>query len=458
LAGEPASIETLDSRDSARCIDTSRVPFRIREGDRIPAQRYTSREFFEAEREKLWPRVWQVACRLDEIPVVGDFSEYRIADQSILVVRAASDRVKAYFNACRHRGAQLGCGSGSFRAGQIACPFHGWRWNLEGENCFVYAARGFRRERLDPAALRLRECRVATRFGLVFVHPGDGAPDLDAWLGGIARALDPLGLERMRVRWWRYVELDANWKVALEAFLEAYHIMATHPEISMFAQGDDVDADSFSSYATDPAGHGWQTSAFIGETASFAPPIRGVAFADWVAENNRVMLEGTSGWISARQVELQEELLARGLRGEKFLAEFASAIEADARRRGVPLPAPSADASGHSFIFPNTAMIASYGNALLYKFRPNGLDPERSIFDVWSLELPAADEPPPQRALREGPVPIDAWPYVLRQDMGNIERQQIGMRTRGFDHCVLASRYEVMIANFHRALDHCLAR
>lgn len=457
MASEPARSAVPQTLAEEPRVDTSRVPFRIREADRIPAQRYYAREFFEAEREKLWPRTWQVACRLDEIPEVGDFAEYRIADQSILVVRAGPERVKAYFNACRHRGVQLGCGSGTFRAGQIACPFHGCRWNLEGENSYVYAAHAFRAANLDPEQLRLRECRVATRWGLVFVHMAADAPELEDWLGSIKPALDPLGLERMRVRWWKYVELRANWKVVLEAFLEAYHLMATHPEIAMFARDDDFVADQFANYGTDPAGHGWQTSANVDGRLDFSSPVRGRDYYEWVAENNRVMLEGAQAWITPRQVELQEQILARGVRDEAFLHEFIGAVHADAARRGVPMPPPSPEASGHSFIFPNTAMIASYGNALLYKFRPNGTDPESTIWDVWSLEIPPADEPP-QRVKREGPVPIADWPYVLRQDMGNIERQQVGLRTRGFEHCLLAGRHEAMIANFHRALDRALAR
>jgi Rieske [2Fe-2S] domain len=69
---------------------------------RIPAARYYDPEFFELECERLWPHGWQMACRLEEIPDVGDFVEYRILDQSIIVVRVDRDTIKAYFNACRH--------------------------------------------------------------------------------------------------------------------------------------------------------------------------------------------------------------------------------------------------------------------------------------------------------------------------------------------------------------------
>ncbi|HET7653545.1 MAG TPA: Rieske 2Fe-2S domain-containing protein, partial [Acidimicrobiales bacterium] len=80
------------------------VPFAIELPDRIPKQRYYDPEFFALEAERLWPRVWQMACRLEEIPNPGDFAEYEILDQSVVVVRQADLSVRAFENACRHRG------------------------------------------------------------------------------------------------------------------------------------------------------------------------------------------------------------------------------------------------------------------------------------------------------------------------------------------------------------------
>src|SRR5712692_5698513 len=79
----------------------------------VPGARYTSRDFFDLEMERLWPRVWQVACREEEITAPGDFIEYTIGDQSILVVRSDADTIKAFFNACPHRGTRLAAGVGN---------------------------------------------------------------------------------------------------------------------------------------------------------------------------------------------------------------------------------------------------------------------------------------------------------------------------------------------------------
>jgi nitrite reductase/ring-hydroxylating ferredoxin subunit len=121
----------------------------------IDRERYFDRGFFELERERLWPHTSQMACRLEEIPEVGDDVEYRVSDQSVLVVRTGPDEVKAYMNACRHRATQLALGCGSFCSGQIVCPFHGWRWGIDGTPSFLYGEEGFAPVSMADADLRL---------------------------------------------------------------------------------------------------------------------------------------------------------------------------------------------------------------------------------------------------------------------------------------------------------------
>ena len=88
----------------------------------VPKQRYLSPEFARYEAERLWPRVWQVACREDELEEPGAFVEYTIGHESILVVRSGADELKAFFNVCRHRGRRLAEGSGRFEGRTIRCP------------------------------------------------------------------------------------------------------------------------------------------------------------------------------------------------------------------------------------------------------------------------------------------------------------------------------------------------
>ncbi len=134
---------------------TANVPYAVTTPDRIPARRYYDREFYELECEQLWPRVWQMACRLEEIPNVGDFVEYKNIDQSVIVVRTAPDTVKAYHNACRHRGVTLVEDRGNCSSGFV-CPLHGWCWGLDGASTWVYQPDLFS-EANDPALAKAVE-------------------------------------------------------------------------------------------------------------------------------------------------------------------------------------------------------------------------------------------------------------------------------------------------------------
>src|SRR5580704_3451526 len=135
------------------------VPFAMTNSTRVPAPRYFDPAFAQLEDERLWSRTWQMACRLEEIPEPGDYVTYAIGDQSLIVLRLDHETIRAYSNACRHRGTQLAQGSGSFRGGQIACPFHGWRWNLDGINSFVFGQEAFTESVPDPLELCLPQAK-----------------------------------------------------------------------------------------------------------------------------------------------------------------------------------------------------------------------------------------------------------------------------------------------------------
>jgi len=101
------------------------VPYAIDLPDRGRKERYFDPDFYQLEVDMLWPRVWQMACRLEEIPQPRDFVEYEFLDQSIVVLRTDDMDVTAFQNACRHRGVKVVEGCGTCEGGFV-CPFHGW--------------------------------------------------------------------------------------------------------------------------------------------------------------------------------------------------------------------------------------------------------------------------------------------------------------------------------------------
>ena len=418
----------------------------------VPVTRYFSRDFFQLERERLWTHAWQMACRLEEIPSVGDFTEYSICDHSVLLVRSGPSEVRAFGNACRHRATQLVTGSGSFRGERVVCPFHGWQWDLEGRSTFVYGEQGFDPESLESADLRLREYRVGCWGGCVFVNlDPDGRPLSEA-LSPMTALLDPLGVDRMRVQWWKSVLLNANWKLAQEAFMEGFHVMQTHPQLSL-GLPDDPDAQVYEVHAN---GH----SHFQNRSGRSQVP-EGVDSLEVAIESSRLLHDGLEAMTLDRDLRAIEGL--RNHKGTGSLGQnLVRAIYAAAAAEGVALPPPDPNAisrwGGVFFIFPNYFVLPQYGNALIYRSRPNGMDPESCLFELWSVSIPPSGEesvrPAPLGPF--GPYDTTAWPTIPLQDFSNIERQQRGIHTLGFDSMRLSQRYEGGIVNMHRELDRYL--
>ena len=111
-------------------------------------------------------KTWQMACRLEEIPNVGDFQIYEIIDQSVLVVRSESDRVQAFYNSCLHRGRKLATQPG--HKAEFRCPFHGFCWQLNGD--FKESPSPWDYQHLTDEMLQLPELQVGTWGGFVFVN------------------------------------------------------------------------------------------------------------------------------------------------------------------------------------------------------------------------------------------------------------------------------------------------
>jgi len=433
-------------------LDVAAPPlFAMRDPLRVPPERYYDRDFYELEKQLLWPRVWQMACRLEEIPQPGDWIEYEICDQSILVVRQADQSVKAFYNTCPHRGTQLCKGVG--RSRQIVCPFHGWRWNIDGTSSFVYGAEGFAPESLRPEEIRLQECRVDTWGASVWINFDPDARPLHEALAPAAPHLDAVGVENMRVWWWKEVILNANWKIAQEAFFEGYHVMQTHPQLTMGA-GTDYPAGGID-YLTFDNGHALFRAGEGGVGTGESP--------DEFIERARVLWEGQDAMTLERDLHVFQDIRDKVPPGEDFATAAVGAIYEHAARAGIPMPPPGEGIrlwGGDVFLFPNYLMLPMYGNSLAYRCRPHNDDPEWCRFEIWSLTTYPEDHQPARASLkgRFASDDVDNWGLIPRQDMSNIERQQRGLHARSYQGPRLAIEWERAISNMHEEIDRYIGR
>ncbi len=425
--------------------------------DYVPAANYVSTHFAELEAKYLWPRVWQMACREEEIPAVGSFYTYDILDDSIIVMRTAPDEIKAYHNSCPHRGRRLtdGCG----KTARLHCRFHGWQWDLHGKNLKV-VDRDDWGGRLSDDDTALLSVKVGRWGGWVYINMDPDCESLEDFLAPVRPVLDPFDLGGLRYHWRKSSIVPCNWKVALEAFNEGYHVQQTHPQLLKYFD------DQTTSFAHGP--HSMFTYIDSAPTGLRSPRLGGPENQD-----NRPVMH-------AYMVEIRETLNAIStdhgvVAGERLLAEvpegtnpfevlgkFGQFIVESAEAEGALVPALTPEqlmAAGSDWhLFPNQIMLPSPVGILGYRSRPNGHDPHSCIWDVYSLSRYAVGkEPKVELEWNEDLTDTAFWGKILIQDYENMGDVQRGMKSRGFRGSRTNPKQEVAVSNFHRALHEFIA-
>ena len=191
----------------------------------LPPECYTDASILSAEIETLFRGTWLGIGRADRVAKPGDYLTLDIAGQSIIVLRDRDDKLHAFANTCRHRGARLLNGTGHCRG--IRCPFHSWAYKLDGSLAaapHMEDVPGFEHSENGLIAYRAEE-----RLGFAFVCLDTGTPDIDHWLGGFADIHLPWPLAQLKATRRRSFVVNCNWKAFLEVFNEYYHLPFVHP-------------------------------------------------------------------------------------------------------------------------------------------------------------------------------------------------------------------------------------
>jgi phenylpropionate dioxygenase-like ring-hydroxylating dioxygenase large terminal subunit len=422
---------------------------------------FTSGEYAKAEADRLWAKVWQMAGRVEEVPEVGSFITYDIGDDSIIVIRTTPATLKAFHNVCAHRGRRLidtprGTNRTCGKQKNFVCRFHGWTYNLEGKNTYVLDQDDWKGA-LTEERTGLSAVKVDTWGGWIYINMDPDCEALREYLEPAAGILDPFEFAKMRYKWRQWIVYPSNWKTALEAFMEPYHVQGTHPQLMRY--GD------YYAYSAAYGLHG--VSGFDQRDPNLK-----------MKESSTITRAGKGKDARISTYELQNEIYttlnhasttetlvnaARRLVDElpeatppgDVIKHWLASAKADDAARGVTWPMITPEqmsVAGLAWhIFPNMAVLQGVTFALCYRARPYGDDPSQCIFESYALErFPEGQEPKTEWVYAEPTA--EKWGAVLAQDYSNMASVQQGMKSRGFRGTLPNPHQERKITNFHRNL------
>lgn len=418
----------------------------------VRKEEYLCKDFAEREDKLLWPSVWQVACHETEVPEAGNYVTYDIGDESVIVVRGRDGALKAHHNVCPHRGRALTSGTGSVM--EFRCGYHGWRFDLDGNNVHVQDE-----EDWDGAIcrkdLKLHEVQVDTWGGWVWINMDRDAEPLIDFLGTVAERMAPYDLNEYKIRWYKTFELKCNWKLVLEAFNEGYHVAGTHTVMLNYFE-DYTEGTVFGLHSAywQSAAHNPNNALIIGRSRRRGGVGDDYDFRKPLLNYVEDFDEALRAMVTPEQVQAAREVLAElpaTASQEEVLGLWIEKRKAIAAEKGIKwFDVPNIEQVYH--VFPNTVFLPTGDGLLWYRARPVKGDPDRCYYDVYSLDRAPVGVTPP--------FTHDVYPdwrvadpgRILAEDYENLEAVQRGMRSSAFKESRLNPVQEICITNFHRAL------
>ncbi|GAA0304113.1 hypothetical protein GCM10009087_12490 [Sphingomonas oligophenolica] len=414
----------------------------------VDSRRYTDPDYAREEFRRLWTRTWQFACREEHIPNIGDYYVYDIGPYSFIVTRVEENEIRAYFNACLHRGTKLRPSGTEGSTSDFQCPFHGWTWNLDGTSKSITCPWDF--PHVDPDKLTLPEARVELLGGFVWINMDPAAPSLADYLGEEALAhIKAWKLEDRYTHLHVQKSFPANWKLTVEAFQEAYHVIITHPQVAP------SNADANTQYDI----YGEHVNRFISPLGVCSPHLAGQYSEQDILDQFTV---GDGTMLSSDRPTVGDNT-ARQAMADMFRGVFEQTTNSD-------LSAVSDSEILDCFsytIFPNTYLFPGISLPMVYRFRPDPKDYRRCIFEVMFMRPVPRDGPRPEPAevqiLSDEQSFSDAegmdpgFGHILDQDTDNLHAQQEGLEASAKSGITLGNYQEIRIRHFERAVDKYMA-
>ena len=380
----------------------------------IPYAVYTSDEYARDEFELMWSKVWQWACHVDHIPETGDYFVYDVGPHSALIVRGRDGELRAFYNACMHRGTQLKPPDACGFSNELRCPFHGWTWDLDGTIVEIPGRWDF--PHVTDESHQLPEMSIDVWQGFVFVNFDPDAEPLADYIGALGEHWADWGLEDRYIESHLRKRLPCNWKAAAEAFLEAYHVRETH---STGQIGDEVTT------AYDVFGD--NVSRFI-HTTALNSPLRNPPRTEAELLDRMASRRGTEA------TDVPEGERARDIYAAMFQESMTEQYGGDYSHLSESMTLDSIE----YFLFPNAFLFPGLQLPMIYRFRPDPDSVDHSYFDLLMMRPRPADgsAPPPPPVIELGVEDsysmaegLGALGRVYDQDTANMAAQTRGFRS-----------------------------
>ena len=407
----------------------------------VPRAHYTSPEFAKLEMEKMWPKVWQMACRAEQIPEPGDVLVYNSPGASLLIVHTETGAIKAYYNSCLHRGMQL-CAENT-SVNKLACPFHGFTWNLDGSLAHIPARWDF--PHIEEKTFNLPEAKVGSWGGFIFINRDLNAKPLEEYLGHLIPHFVDWPRDQVYLAAQIRKTIHANYKICIEGFVESYHLSGIHAQALPFG------GDSSTQYDVWPDDD--NVSRFLEPTG---------------VQSDQYPVQLTEQQILDASLEIvfgkgPTPQLPEGAQARTFLAEAmrTSASAQDGVDYSHLSDTEATDAMQYS-LFPNFILFRSLPYPFAYRFLPARNDPNYATYDFLIFKpKPTDGSPIPETQYINlgdndtfaGSGALPPWlGEIYDQDSTGLAMCQDGLRDGGTADVTYSRYQESRIRHLHATL------
>lgn len=456
---------TIEAAGAARCpgatwtdilaVDGRPVPafmeqesYEYRGSEPIDAKVYTSRDHAALEDQKMWPNVWQFAARDEDMPEPGDYVVYENAGRSFLVVRQGDGSVKAMHNVCLHRGRKLRLENGT--ADKFQCPFHGFTWNKDGSLSDIPCRWDFKH--LSDEKMQLPEAEVARWQGYIFLRENAGGPSIEEYLAPLPEFFQRWRHDQCYTAIWVGKVVHANWKVTMEAFMEAWHTIVTHPQLLPFT------GDANTSYNI----YGDNVNVAYTPFGVMSPHVDPTGKEQqWIVEEF-IKYNGRSAdnyQDSPYAVTVPQGMSARRALGDAMRKNFTETFgHPDLHEQATD--AELLDGLVYN-VFPHFAPWGGYMPNIVYRWRPWGGSPDTCLMEVRILVRVPEGQPIPRGVTMKMLTDEQKWSdapelgvlgEVFEQDMENLPFVQEGLKVSKNGEVQLGDYQEIRIRQFHQTM------